>query len=202
MFWRSAIVIAAGGFYAYQKYRNTHISTEDAYITGKIHTVASKVPGTVKALLVKDNQFVKEKDKLLEIDDRDYNVKVREAESTVGTEKARFEEISSRAEVARKQLVELNFRMESVKANLKLHTVNLKQSEIDLQRIQRLFDKKIIAEEQYEKSKTAYEGNLALVESAKEQVYCLSGGDDPWSGRYCRFSGDADYWLVDQSGES
>ena len=165
-----SIVITAGGFYVYQQYRNTHISTEDAYVTGRIHTVASKVPGTVKALLVKDNQFVKEKDELLEIDDRDYNVKVRESESTVGAEKARLDEISSRAEVARKQLVEFNFRMESVKANLWLQTVNLKQSEIDLQRMQRLFDKKIIAEEQYEKAKTAYEGNLALVESAKEQV--------------------------------
>ncbi len=165
-----AVLIIAGGFYVYQHYRNTHISTDDAYVTGKIHTVASKVPGTVKVLLVKDNQFVKEKDKLLEIDDQDYSVKVRESESTVGAEKARFEEIGSRAEVARKQLVELNFRMESVKANLRLHTVNLKQSEIDFKRMERLFAKKIIADEQYEKAKTAYEGNLALVESAKEQV--------------------------------
>jgi Multidrug resistance efflux pump len=165
-----AIVIIVSGFYTYQHYRNTHISTEDAYVTGRIHTVASKVQGTVKALLVKDNQFVKEKDKLLEIDDQDYSVKVRESESTVEAEKARFQEISSRAEVARKQFVELNFRMESVKANLRLQTVNLKQSEIDLKRMERLFAKKIIADEQYEKAKTAYEGNLALVESAKEQV--------------------------------
>ena len=78
-----AIVISAGGFYAYQKYRNTHISTEDAYVTGRIHTVASKVPGTVKFLLVIDNQFVKEKDKLLEIDDQDYSVKVRDRKSVV-----------------------------------------------------------------------------------------------------------------------
>jgi membrane fusion protein (multidrug efflux system) len=165
-----AIVIIVGGFYTYQHYRNTHISTEDAYVTGRIHTIASKVPGTVKNLLAQDNQYVKEKDKLLEIDDQDYSVKVRESESTVGAEKARFQEISSRAEVARKQLVELNFRVESVKANLKLQTVNLKQSEIDLKRMERLFAKKIIADEQYEKAKTAYDGNLALVEAAKEQL--------------------------------
>ena len=164
------IVIIVGGFYIYQQYRNTHISTEDAYVTGRIHVVASKVPGTVKILLVKDNQFVKEKATLLEIDDQDYSVKVRESESTVGAEKARLDEIGSRAEVARKQLAEFNFRLESVKANLRLQAVNLKQSEMDLQRMERLFARKIIAEEQYEKAKTAYEGNLALVESAKEQV--------------------------------
>jgi membrane fusion protein, multidrug efflux system len=165
-----AIVLIVSGFFAYQYYRNTHITTEDSYVTGRIHTVASKVPGTVKALLVKDNQFVKEKDKLLVIDDQDYGVRVRESESTVGAEKARLEEIGSRAEVARKQLVELNFRMESIRANLRLQTVNLKQSEIDLQRMERLFAKKIIAEEQYEKARTAYEGNLAGVEAAKEQL--------------------------------
>jgi multidrug resistance efflux pump len=142
-----AVVIIVSGFYIYQHYRNTHISTDDSYVTGRIHVVASKVPGTVKALLVKDNQFVKEKDTLLEIDDQDYSVKVRESESTVGAEKARLEEIGSRGEVARKQLTEFNFRMKSAKANLRLETVNLKQSEIDFHRMERLFANKIIAED-------------------------------------------------------
>jgi membrane fusion protein, multidrug efflux system len=132
--------------------------------------VASKVPGTVKVLLVNDNQFVKEKETLLEIDDQDYSVKVRESESTVGAEKARLEEIGSRAEVARKQLTEFNFRMESAKANLRLEDVNLKQSQTDFHRMERLFAGKIIPEEQYDKAKTAYDGNLARVQAAREQL--------------------------------
>ncbi len=164
------ILMIAGGFYFFQRYRHTHISTDDAYVTGRIHLVASKVPGTVKALLVQDNQFVKQKDTLLEIDDQDYAVKVRESESSVGVEKARLEEISSRAEVARKQLAEFNFRMESARANLRLADVNLQQSATDLQRMERLFANKIIAEEQYDKAKTAYEGNLARAQAAREQL--------------------------------
>ncbi|HOX16327.1 MAG TPA: HlyD family secretion protein [Smithellaceae bacterium] len=165
-----AIVIIASGFYFFQHYRTTHVSTDDAYVTGRIHVVASKVPGTVKTLLVKDNQFVKEKDTLLEIDDQDYSVKVRESESTVGAEKAKLEEIGSRAEVARKQLAEFNFRTESAKANLRLADVNLKQSQTDLKRMERLFANKIIAEEQYDKAKTAYEGDLARLHAAREQL--------------------------------
>ncbi len=164
-----AIVVIAGGFYFFQRYRTTHVSTDDAYATGRIHVVASKVPGTVKTLLVKDTQFVKEKDVLLEIDDQDYSVKVRESESTVGAEKARLEEIGSRTEVARKQLTEFNFRMESARANLRLADVNLQQSQTDLKRMERLFANKIIAEEQYDKAKTAYEGDLARAQSAREQ---------------------------------
>ena len=165
-----AIVIIVIGFYFFQHYRSTHVATEDAYVTGRIHVVASKVPGTVKVLLVNDNQFVKEKETLLEIDDQDYSVKVRESESTVGAEKARLEEIGSRAEVARKYFTELNFRMELAKANLRLEDVNLKQSQTDLQRMERLLASKIIAEEQCDKAKTAYEGNLARVQAAREQL--------------------------------
>ena len=88
------VLLIVGGFYFYQQYRNTHIKTEDAYVTGRIHVVASKVPGTVKSLKVNDNQYVKERDVLLEIDDQDYSVKVRESESTVGAEKARLDEKS------------------------------------------------------------------------------------------------------------
>jgi len=54
------IVIIAGGFYAYQQYRNTHISTDDAYVTGKIRTVASKCLDS-QALLVKITSLLKRK---------------------------------------------------------------------------------------------------------------------------------------------
>lgn len=165
-----AILMIVAGFFAYQHYRKTHVSTEDAYVSGKIHVVASKVPGTVKTLLVKDNQFVKEKDMLLEIDDQDYSVKVRESESTVDAEKGRLAEIASHAEVSRKQLTEFNFRVETARANLRLATVNLKQSENDFRRMEQLFASKIIAEEQYEKAKTAYDGDLARMEAARQQL--------------------------------
>ena len=35
-----AVVIIVSGFYIYQHYRNTHISTDDSYVTGRIHLVA------------------------------------------------------------------------------------------------------------------------------------------------------------------
>ncbi|MBN1614365.1 MAG: hypothetical protein JW950_07865, partial [Deltaproteobacteria bacterium] len=47
-----AVVIAVGAasVYAYTAYKKTHISTDDASVEGRIHIVASKVPGTVKSL--------------------------------------------------------------------------------------------------------------------------------------------------------
>jgi membrane fusion protein, multidrug efflux system len=165
-----SVLLIIGGFYFYLHYRDAHISTDDAYVTGRIHVIASKVPGTVKTLLVEDNQFVKENETLLEIDDRDYTVKVRESTSSVGAEKARLEEIGSRVEVARKQLMEFNFRVESAKASLQLEEINLKQAQIDFQRMERLLAKKIIPEDQYDRTKTVRDGCLARVQAATDQL--------------------------------
>jgi len=164
------LLVGSLGFYAYIRYRNTHVTTDDAYVTGRIHTIAAKVPGTVKAVLVHDNQFVKQGDILLEIDEKDYDVRVREASSSVGAERAKLEEIASRVDVARKQLTEFRFRAESARANLKLQEINLRQAGIDLQRAEKLFGKKIIAEDRYDKVKTLYEGDIAQVEAAREQL--------------------------------
>ena len=72
-----AVVIVIGGatLFFYLRYKATHITTDDAFIDGHIHTIASKVKGTVKRIYVKDNQAVKKGDMLLEIDPADYEVR-------------------------------------------------------------------------------------------------------------------------------
>lgn len=164
------LIVGALLFYGYIRYRNTHISTDDAFVTGRVHLIASKVPGTVKVVMVHDNQFVKAGDLLVEIDERDYDVRVKEADSAVHAEKAKMAELVSRVDVVRKQQTELRFRSESARSHLKLQEVQLKQADLDFQRAAKLHAKKIIAEERYEKMKTAYESALAQVDAAREQL--------------------------------
>ena len=40
------VVTVVSGF-AYWKYRQTHVSTDDAYVDGRIHLVSARVQGTV-----------------------------------------------------------------------------------------------------------------------------------------------------------
>ena len=70
----------------------SHVTTDDAYIQGHIHNIASKVPGTVKNVHVDDNQLVKNGEVLLEIDPIDYGLKVNEAEANLEIRKASFEQ--------------------------------------------------------------------------------------------------------------
>ena len=166
-----AICIAGiAAVYVYTNYKKTHISTDDAYVTGRIHVIASKVPGTVRALHGNDNQFVKKGQLLLEIDEKDYDVRRREAQSALITEQSKTSEAASRIDVARKQLAEQLFRKESAKANLELQEANLRQAEADLKRAQILYGKQILPEEKLEKAKTACDVMAAQVQSAREQL--------------------------------
>ena len=67
-------------------------TTDDAYIDGRIHTIASKVSGTVLRVNVEDNQAVKKGDLLVEIDQVDYILKVKETAANLEVRKATLEQ--------------------------------------------------------------------------------------------------------------
>ena len=162
------LVVCVAGVFYYRVYRTRYVTTDDAFVTGRIHVIASKVPGTVRAVYAEDNQFVKKDDVLLEIDDRDYDVRVREAESARNAEHAKLEEISTKVDVTKKQLLELQFSVKSARANLKLQEANLKQAELDYKRAQTLRAKEVVPEERLEKAKTNFDVATAQVEASKE----------------------------------
>ena len=163
------ILMVIVGVYFYIQYKKTYVTTDDAYVTGRIHTIAAKVSGTVKTLHVQDNQYVKKDDLLVEIDEQDYDVKLKEAESSVQAEQSKLTEISARRDVSKKQLTEMHYRVESARANLKLQETQFKQADLDLKRAERLYKKEILPEERLEKAKTAYDVAVAQMEAAREQ---------------------------------
>jgi len=74
--------------YFYSAYRKTHVSTDDAFIDGNIHTVSARISGNVKAVLVTDNQRVKRGDILIEIDPADYRSKAEAAKANLELQRA------------------------------------------------------------------------------------------------------------------
>jgi len=76
--------IAAGSFgYRYWQYASIHQETENATVAGHIHQISSRVNGTVAEVLVQDNQQVKPGQLLIELDPRDYQVKVQQAQAAL-----------------------------------------------------------------------------------------------------------------------
>ena len=57
-------------FYAYDAC--THEETDDAYVTGHLHNISTRINGVITDVLVNDNQFVHEGDVLVKLDPMEY----------------------------------------------------------------------------------------------------------------------------------
>jgi membrane fusion protein, multidrug efflux system len=169
------LVIGVVALFFYLEYRRTHVTTDDAYVDGHIHIVASKVPGTVLALHVKDNQFVKKDDPILEIDPVDYRVALQEAQANLEIEKARLTEVQSRIETAKRQLYEIRASLDAARSALKAQEALTWKAGEDLKRAEPLIKGGIVTQEYYDQRKTNYDVGVAQVNAAKENVSRLEG---------------------------
>ena len=70
----------------------SHETTDDAYIEGRIHVIASKISGTVLRVSVEDNQLINKGDLLVEIDPVDYLLKEKESVANLEVRKATLEQ--------------------------------------------------------------------------------------------------------------
>ena len=66
----SAIALVVVLFYAYDAF--THEETDDAYVTGHLHNIASRINAVVTEVKVNDNQFVHQGDILVQLDPSEY----------------------------------------------------------------------------------------------------------------------------------
>jgi membrane fusion protein (multidrug efflux system) len=74
--------------YFYNSYRKTHITTDDAFVDGNIHTIATRVAGNVKSVAVTDNQRVERGDLLVELDPADYRSRADAARANLELQRA------------------------------------------------------------------------------------------------------------------
>lgn len=119
----------------------THITTDNAFVETHIHSVSSRVAGTVKTVLVKDNQLVKKGDLLVELDPADYEVRMsREA---AALDMAKNETSGDYAQV------------EAAKASVSNAQARLDQARLDLKRGKALCARDVIPKEQLDRLETS-----------------------------------------------
>jgi membrane fusion protein (multidrug efflux system) len=85
-----ALVLALAAL-VYWLYARRYEDTDDAQVDGYIGAVSPRVPGTVTAVHVEDNQRVRAGDVLVELDPTDLEVAVAQAKAAVAQAKAAFE---------------------------------------------------------------------------------------------------------------
>src|SRR5688572_4683820 len=80
-----AFLVIGGGTFGFVKYQHArhHEETDDAQVEADISPVIPRVSGYITTVLVKDNQLVKKGDTLMLLDNRDFVIKVQQAEAAV-----------------------------------------------------------------------------------------------------------------------
>jgi membrane fusion protein (multidrug efflux system) len=166
----------------YQRYNQTHIRTDDAYVEGTIYTVASRLPGTVVRVNVAVNQAVRSGEALIEIDPDVARERLGEAEAALRAESLRGDEIgaaragaAARIKAAEANLArvlasraELAAAVAVREADVRSRGVLLGQAEKDLARAENLFEKKVFPRDRLEQAQTAAESAREALAAARE----------------------------------
>lgn len=90
-----AALLVIAGVTLYLIHAAHHETTDDAYTTGHVHSISSRVGGTVIEVAVQDNERVKQGQVLVRLDPRDFQVEVDKAQAAYDRAKADFERIDA-----------------------------------------------------------------------------------------------------------
>jgi membrane fusion protein, multidrug efflux system len=182
-----AIVVVIGGILAW-RYFSSYESTDDAEVDGHLMPISARIGGYMAKVNVDDNQYVHAGDVLVEIDPRDYQVAVDQAQAAVADAQATAQSAdinvpvtsvnttsqvsSSEADVANAQagIVAAQQQSEAAQAQLLQAQANDVKAQNDLMRYKQLVDKQEISEQLYDQAVAAAAAGDAGVAAAKSNA--------------------------------
>ncbi|WP_246329684.1 HlyD family secretion protein [Geomonas limicola] len=132
------------------------VETDNAFIESRIHSVASRVPGTVVRVLVEDNQFVHKGDVLVTLDERDFAVRL--ADARAGLDIARNDTSGDLAQV------------EAARAEVQRTRAQLAQAELDVKRASALVEREVMPRDQLDRRTTDLKVAEAQVREAEQRL--------------------------------
>jgi membrane fusion protein (multidrug efflux system) len=165
-----ALAVAGLGYYLQARGR---ISTDDAFVDGRIHYVTPRIPGYVANVAVSDNQLVAAGDVLVELDPTDYQVALAQARADLATAESvlaameleaplELDQTSSRVTGATAQREALTKSLEQAKKEEEAALqdtaeaqAKLDQTKLDLTRYQTLHDRDVVSQSDMDKANTA-----------------------------------------------
>lgn len=90
-----ALLAAAGYGVHLWRYWARYVSTDAAFVEARVSPVSAKIRGTVVEVLVEDNRTVKRGDVLVQLDPRDYQVKLEQTRAALATAQSRVRAATS-----------------------------------------------------------------------------------------------------------
>ncbi|MCM0755661.1 HlyD family secretion protein [Desulfovibrio aminophilus] len=142
----ACIGLAWGGYLLATRHR---VSTDDAYVDGRIYTITPRVAGYVAEVLVEDNQEVKAGDPLVRLDPVEYEVALADARASL----AALEEDATAAE-----------------QDLHQAKAQFEQAALDLRRSQDLLRTQAVSQSSVDTAQTAATSAMTRVRAAQAKL--------------------------------
>jgi membrane fusion protein, multidrug efflux system len=168
----AAILLTIGFYYGldYALISFTHESTDDAFLESHIVTVAPRVAGQVLQVHVKENQRVKQGDPLLELDPRDFEVRL--AQKRAAHASADANSASAQAGI---ELVQARFQTALATERQDQATVEADRARADraqaaFQRAQKLRANRVMSDEEYDRARADAESATADLRAAEQKA--------------------------------
>jgi membrane fusion protein (multidrug efflux system) len=144
-------------------YGQSHEETDNAQVDADISPVVARVSGYVKEIRFNDNQFVKAGDTLVILDDRDYQIKLQQAEAALAVAK-------QSVNVSQYAVSEARTGIATAQANVETAKVKLWKATEDFNRFQNLYADHAITKAQFDAAKADKDAAEATVRAAESQL--------------------------------
>jgi membrane fusion protein (multidrug efflux system) len=169
------LLVVAGAWFGISKYNYGlhHEDTDDAQVSADISPVIPRVAGYVMDARVKDNQRVKKGDTLLVLDNRDYVIKVEQAEAALQIAQTNLGNAKAVTSAARANIATSQASVGTVDAQIEAAKVNLWRATQDFERYENLIKDHSITQQQYEQAsaaKQSAEKQVAILQEQKKQA--------------------------------
>lgn len=159
------ILLAGSGLWwtvnYFWRYINYEI-TNDAFIDQYVAPLNIRVSGYIKKVRFKEHQYVRQGDTLLILDNREYQIRVKEAEAALLDAHGSQSVLHSGIETSHTNIAVQDANIAEAKAQL----WQLKQ---DYHRFERLLKEESVPQQQFEQTKAAYEAAQARYQALLEQ---------------------------------
>jgi membrane fusion protein (multidrug efflux system) len=185
-----AIVLVVGGVFLW-RYLSSYESTDDAQVDVHLYPVSARISGYVIKVNVDDNQFVQKGTVLVEIDPKDYEVAVEQAQANLANAEATAQSLNitvpitsvstssqlrfadSDVENANAGIIAAERQLTAAHAQLEQAEANDVKAQDDLRRYKALVDKKEVSEQVYDQALAAAKASTASVAAAQANESAL-----------------------------
>ena len=181
----AVVVIGAALYY----WRSTYTEdTDDAQIDGNLYQVSSRVSGQVVHVDVEEEQFVHKGDPIAEIDPKDYQVALEQAEANLADAQAQYEqaqvnvpithvEVSTTLQTSTSDVLGSQASVEQSEAQVQVDKAKVNsakaqalKSQLDVQRYTPLVAKDVISKQQFDAAVAQAAADQGTLDAAERDV--------------------------------